>query len=686
MNLFGLSNSTSSSSIMSYYSPPKKLSQQTLSRILLYSLLSIFLFYAIIVLYVARSSSQHALVDLKQHPESSLRNAAGAASATSASAGLLLPRHRTKQEPIARHDEDEEHSIHHPGKIIIPAAEHHGRAHQESLEDSQRNEKLQPLGESSQKEPQIEMQHIEQEEHHYPHTITPGENLQQAQRQDALVSSKSSGPYILKAFLEKVDQDSWKMKPLPVRATATATQLTEVTYPRVNSCTRLPELFPADDTPTDADPFLPWIHDVFPSHDGRLIQIVAQNKRRCRTGTTASDNQSLQHYQPQVSLFQHVPIKRIVQENAEIRYRLASHEEADEDGMETRFICRFKPSMQETLSRHNFDFDYASWRKAGSKARGSFTEDGHKDRKAIHTSQLIFVCPVPTNLIPLIQSGESVQNDWATQFLDIIPIRTPPRFGPSNVFFPPRYKMYQTTNASAVFDADLEWGKGHVLPKIDDSGRWENIPICQPSHMTYAKSFKAPASSLSDNAVSRAVESAALPHHRLIACTWASSGYTTRGDRFAVMDGRRRLTEWLAYNLMIGFDHIFVYDNSPVNSTLQEVTDLFPQHQVTRIPWPATICNNRRNFDDSPGERSSQYAAESSCRLRFGPHADWIGGFDMDEYANPLGNFTTLSPILDRLDKEGTKILSLKSWRAWPRRDLIEYVEPNSFAAEYFAG
>ena len=48
-----------------------------------------------------------------------------------------------------------------------------------------------------------------------------------------------------------------------------------------------------------------------------------------------------------------------------------------------------------------------------------------------------------------------------------------------------------------------------------------------------------------------------------------------------------------------------------------------------------------------------------------------IGQFDIDEYLVPMGNYTSVLPILDKLDAEGTKILSFGSWRAWPRRDLI---------------
>ena len=75
-----------------------------------------------------------------------------------------------------------------------------------------------------------------------------------------------------------------------------------------------------------------------------------------------------------------------------------------------------------------------------------------------------------------------------------------------------------------------------------------------------------------------------------------------------------------------GFDHIFVYDNSAANTniTLKEVTDQFSSVQVTRVNWPCKICNNNRPAHNDPGERSSQYAAEASCRSRFGPKTDWM--------------------------------------------------------------
>ena len=35
---------------------------------------------------------------------------------------------------------------------------------------------------------------------------------------------------------------------------------------------------------------------------------------------------------------------------------------------------------------------------------------------------------------------------------------------------------------------------------------------------------------------------------------------------------------------------------------------------------------------ENTGERSSQYAAEASCRERYGSHSEWVAAIDPDEY------------------------------------------------------
>eukprot|EP00980_Cylindrotheca_fusiformis_P011584 scaffold2744_cov136-Cylindrotheca_fusiformis.AAC.1 len=462
---------------------------------------------------------------------------------------------------------------------------------------------------------------------------------------------------VLTAYLEPIDQSQWSIKPLPSRTT-TPEDLTKVTFPRLNSCKRLMEQWPVDDFPDD-DPFLPWIHDVFPTHDGKFIQFVAQNKNRCHSGTTEEEEAIIEHMRPQTALFEHVPLRKINED----QYRLSSHEDADPDTVGTRFVCRFKPSGDITFSEFNNDYEWVSFRKA---QRYMFNSEG-RDNKQIHTSQLLFKCPVPPALQESIRDGSSVVDDWATIFVDVIPIRTPPRYGHPGEFLVPHYA--KAAEHIKKFDPHAEWGENHVLPSWEASGRWTNIPVCKPSLMEYeSKTLEKIENAQVD------VKEGELPKtHNLVSCLWASAGYTTRGHRFAVNDGQRRLMEWISFNKILGWDHFYIYDNTAAftnDTSLQPIADMFPD-DVTILKWPSKVCNNNPNNVDSPGERSSQYAAESSCRLRFGPHVKWIGQFDIDEYLVPMGEYKSVLPLLDKLDKEGTKVISFASWRAWPRASHV---------------
>lgn len=385
---------------------------------------------------------------------------------------------------------------------------------------------------------------------------------------------------MLKAYLEAPNFEEWEVKPLPVRAKAKAEQLQVRTYPKLNSCSRLLEQWPVDDdTPTNEDPFLPWIHDVFPTHDGKFIQFVAQNKRRCKTGKNEQD--ILKAMQPQAALFQHVPVQRVkVKRDNATRYKIVPYEQADPDGITTRFICRFKPTMQETLSVHNFDYDWTSYRK---RYKNSFSpEDG--GIKSIHTTQLIFRCPVPEDLQESIRTGASVKDDWATLFVDLITIRTPPRWGAPHQYLAPKYAEFRSFHEK--FDPQAAWGDKHILPRIEDSGRWENIPICLPSLLQYEGQEAKELPATRDEKPQK--------KHKLVSCIWASAGYTTRGNRFAVNDGQRRLLEWISHNRNIGFDHFYIYDNTGAfrdDISLEPIANLFPG-EITYIQWPAQVSMN----------------------------------------------------------------------------------------------
>lgn len=409
---------------------------------------------------------------------------------------------------------------------------------------------------------------------------------------------RDGGVPMLTAYCEPVNQTEWSTQPLPVRE---RNELLKVTYPHVNSCAALTSQFPIDNPPVDLDPFLPWIHDVFPTADGTSVVFVAQNRRRCYNGQKIVRSRDVipegvvahkgyvhvdpgKNYfmRPQAALFQHVPVKRIndpdggggdgdnEEEEEEPRYRLSSHEDADAAGMETRFICRFKlydtvtsttSVVGYSLSEYELDYDYHTFRKG---YRYTHTETGY-DNHVIWTSQLLFRCPIPTKYRETVASGDTVTDDYSTLFVDVIPIRTAPRYMPPREFLPPRYNHKET---DGLFLADTVWGKEHVLPKIDDSGRWENIPICLPSLMQHdvvkkdidLELLRIPEVKLGKKRRTQDVpiQEMGVKIHKVIACTWASATFRTRGNRANVGDGERRLKEWLEFNLLAGFDHIYV--------------------------------------------------------------------------------------------------------------------------------
>ena len=460
--------------------------------------------------------------------------------------------------------------------------------------------------------------------------------------------------------------------------------------PNDNICNKIPTLLPIDQFGTTIlDPYLPWIHDLFLSDDKTTVNIIAQNRRRCHKGKAHKSD--MDYWEGQVALFQPVAVTRVRNNKATVSkeeidgsnhvqyYRLSSHEEADEDGLETRFICRFKTiDVQqqtveyagETLSTYNFNYEFINWRKS----RSTMVETG-KDFQMFWLSPLAFNCPVPAHL----QQDSNDDTGQPRILLDIIPIRTPVRRNDVDGFF-----FHKGHGGPMTFDATKMWGQNHILPRVEDSGRWENLPVCHK-----------PQADLNGDV---AIVDTTLPKkkpHRLVACTWTSAIHQRRGNERRISDGKARLREWIAFNLEVGFDHIYIFDNTGANATifrlknevdpdfgsdtklmneadhdiddLRSVTDLFPASKVTHIEWPATICNNNRPAHDDPGERSSQYAAEAACRARYGPSTDWMASMDPDEYFVPMGEYTSWKQILDKVDKEeGRSVLKFRSTRARP--------------------
>jgi Glycosyltransferase family 92 len=468
--------------------------------------------------------------------------------------------------------------------------------------------------------------------------------------------------------------------PLP-RRTHSPKELRKIEYPSAQTCHDMPGKFPIDrgleineqgevvvwnvgNTPTppdfpeleapfcpvELDPFLPWIHDVFPSQDGSRIEFIAQNKRRCRTGAEYTEN--VNRLVPQVALLQSISVEKISDakarelapdvwhptENPEVedstpRYRLAPYEAASPNGKYTRFICRFHMTtaldgaasvsvpLGETLSEFPFNYEYINYRKE----QNSLLTPKGKDTLMFWTSNLRFSCPLPENMAlrQAVANGRTVlENGTPTVFVDVIPIRTSARYNETYLtkeMIGPRSEWPEMSR----FDPVERWGPDHVLPRVEASGRWANIPICLPPELVqqHTTHTDTELEAFDTTAVTRKLvpNIAEMPEkpHFLVGCLWASAEFKTRGrESGASTDTIDRLKEWIEFHLLVGFDHIYVYDNSGAHTnetSLESTVALYPG-KVTRIDWPSIVCNNNIPAHDSTGERSSQYAAENSCR------------------------------------------------------------------------
>lgn len=509
--------------------------------------------------------------------------------------------------------------------------------------------------------------------------------------------------------------------PLPLRTT-TPDDLVRYEYPRVQTCSDVPGKWPVDrglvideqgdvvawnvggkSTPDDfpqqeapycpveLDPFLPWIHDVFPTTDGKRIEFIAQNKRRCRTGKrfTADVNRLV----PQVALMQPVSVERLSETAARLfapelwypddddtaapRYRLAPFNESAAHGQFTRFICRFHATdfgseaqtivLGETLSEYPFNYEYVSYRKGKPNL---LTASG-KSPNFLWASVFRFSCPLPElgQLQEGVSEGAHVLSDGTpTLYVDLVPIRTSARY--NEVYLSEEFIGPRSSWMVPGFDPVAHWGSRNVLPRIEASGRWANIPICLPA--------KPPVENDSPNSfpVENEKTKPTKPQF-LAACLWTSTEFKTRGvGDEPIRDTMGRMEEWIEFHLMVGIDHVYLYDNSGAHTnetSLEGLTERFPG-KVTRFEWPAVPCNNNVPSHDSPGERSSQYAAENSCRTRIAPFTEWVAVLDTDEYFVPMGNYTNLKDVIRDHAAQGANILSFRSSRSRLRPEACDPV------------
>ena len=93
------------------------------------------------------------------------------------------------------------------------------------------------------------------------------------------------------------------------------------------------------------------------------------------------------------------------------------------------------------------------------------------------------------------------------------------------------------------------------------------------------------------------------------------------------------IKEWVEYHLLIGFEHIYIYDNNsyvPVSKTLSEYID----------SGLATVI-------DFPRDEDQQRIAYMDCLQKYGNQCKWMAFIDIDEFIVPKSEHD-IRDILDR--------------------------------------
>ena len=85
------------------------------------------------------------------------------------------------------------------------------------------------------------------------------------------------------------------------------------------------------------------------------------------------------------------------------------------------------------------------------------------------------------------------------------------------------------------------------------------------------------------------------------------------------------LVEWFEFHRLVGFQHVYFYDNGSTDDTPQVLRPYLESGYVTLIPWASYDLDGR-----------IQYQAYAHALCNFGPYWRWMAFIDVDEFLFPL--------------------------------------------------
>ena len=136
-------------------------------------------------------------------------------------------------------------------------------------------------------------------------------------------------------------------------------------------------------------------------------------------------------------------------------------------------------------------------------------------------------------------------------------------------------------------------------------------------------------------------------------------------DRVRIRISPRNVLTWLEYNLLIGFEHFYIFDNDPKKHGPLELLlkPYVEEGNVTYIWYPMQDCY-RKSDDELDGSRMtiSQAMSSTSALRRYSHATEFMGHFDVDEFIQLPPNVLDIKSLLSQMPPEKLIMYASQKW------------------------
>jgi hypothetical protein len=120
-----------------------------------------------------------------------------------------------------------------------------------------------------------------------------------------------------------------------------------------------------------------------------------------------------------------------------------------------------------------------------------------------------------------------------------------------------------------------------------------------------------------------------------------------------VKNDARNVIEWVVWHLLLGADHIVIYDNNSSDNLAEALLPLVNANLISRIIW------------DGIGIGAQQASYRDAIQVTKDKNISWLALIDTDEFILPLRD-KCLPTMLSRFDDDQTASAVILNWRMMP--------------------